>query len=296
MVILDGKTTSQHLLQGLKALVIANNESGKRAPHLCAILVGGNGASETYVASKIKHCAELGFQSSLLRFEETITEAELLAEIEKVNQNKAIDGLIVQVPLPKHINPETVVSTIDPAKDVDGFHPYNVGRLAKGLPTFISATPYGVIKMLEVYGVETSGKHAVIIGRSQIVGLPMALLLQRNGNPGNCTVTICHSKTKNLKEMCLQADILVAALGIPEFVKADMVKDGAVVIDVGITRVEDTSKKSGFAIKGDVDFAEVSAKSSFITPVPGGVGLMTIYGLLENTWNAYLGTYYPKNS
>jgi len=294
MTLLDGKTTSQALLTDLTAKVASHVAMGHRAPHLCAILVGHSGASETYVASKIKHCAELGFGSSLLRYEETITEQELLAHIAEINANPEIDGLIVQLPLPKHINPDAVVAAIAPEKDVDGFHPINVGRLAKGLPTFISATPYGVIKMLEYYNIPTEGKHAVIIGRSQIVGLPMALLLQRNGYPGNCTVTICHSKTQNLKELTLQADIIVAALGIPEFLKADMVKEGAVIIDVGITRVADATKKSGFAIKGDVAFEEVAAKASYITPVPGGVGLMTIFGLLENTWHAYLGTYYPK--
>ena len=248
-----------------------------------AILVGNNGASETYVASKVKSCEEVGFKSSLLRFEETISEQELINAIEKLNNDEDVDGILVQLPLPKQINEETIISIIHPDKDVDGFHPVSIGKMVQGLPTFIPATPYGILLMLEHYKIETAGKHAVVIGRSNIVGRPISILLSRNSYPGNCTVTVCHSKTSNLREICLQADIIVAALGIPEFLKADMVKENAVVVDVGITRVADASKKSGFAIKGDVDFAGVAPKCSYITPVPGGVGLMTIAALLMNT-------------
>jgi len=294
MILLDGKKTSAKLLEEIKSSVVDMVANGQRAPHLAAILVGTDGASETYVASKVKHCHELGFGSSLFRYPSEITEAELLAAVEVINNNPEIDGLIVQSPLPKHISFDKVVETIKPSKDVDGFHPINVGKMSKGLPAFISATPLGIIRMLEQYGIETSGKHCVVIGRSQIVGLPMSILMQRNAYPGNCTVTLCHSKTQDLSSYTLQADIIIAAIGIPQFLKADMVKPGAVVIDVGITRVPDVSKKSGFSIKGDVDFDAVSEKASFITPVPGGVGLMTICGLLENTLHAAKGTYYQK--
>jgi len=294
MILLDGKKTSAKLLEEIKSSVVDMVANGQRAPHLAAILVGTDGASETYVASKVKHCHELGFASSLFRYPSEITEAELLAAVEVINYNPEIDGLIVQSPLPKHISFDKVVETIKPSKDVDGFHPINVGKMSKGLPAFISATPLGIIRMLEQYGIETSGKHCVVIGRSQIVGLPMSILMQRNAYPGNCTVTLCHSKTQDLSSYTLQADIIIAAIGIPQFLKADMVKPGAVVIDVGITRVPDASKKSGFSIKGDVDFEAVSEKASFITPVPGGVGLMTICGLLENTLHAAKGTYYQK--
>jgi methylenetetrahydrofolate dehydrogenase (NADP+)/methenyltetrahydrofolate cyclohydrolase len=294
MILLDGKKTSAKLLEEIKSSVVDMVANGQRAPHLAAILVGTDGASETYVASKVRHCHELGFGSSLFRYPSEITEAELLAAVEVINNNPEIDGLIVQSPLPKHISFDKVVETIKPSKDVDGFHPINVGKMSKGLPAFISATPLGIIRMLEQYGIETSGKHCVVIGRSQIVGLPMSILMQRNAYPGNCTVTLCHSKTQDLASYTLQADIIIAAIGIPQFLKADMVKPGAVVIDVGITRVPDASKKSGFSIKGDVDFEAVSEKASFITPVPGGVGLMTICGLLENTLHAAKGTYYQK--
>jgi methylenetetrahydrofolate dehydrogenase (NADP+)/methenyltetrahydrofolate cyclohydrolase len=294
MILLDGKKTSAKLLEELKTSVAEMLANGQRAPHLAAILVGTDGASETYVASKVRHCEELGFSSSLFRFPETVSEAELLAKVEEVNNNPAIDGLIVQAPLPKHISFDKVVETIHPSKDVDGFHPINVGKMSKGLPAFISATPLGILRILEQYGIETSGKHCVVIGRSQIVGLPMSILMQRNSYPGNCTVTICHSKTQDLAHHTLQADIIIAAIGIPQFLKANMVKEGAVIIDVGITRVADATKKSGFAIKGDVDFDAVSEKASYITPVPGGVGLMTICGLLENTLHAAKGTYYQK--
>lgn len=286
MQILDGKVVSQAVKDSLKTKTDILKAQGKRLPHLAAILVGNNGASETYVASKVKTCEEIGFKSTLLRLEETISETELFAAIEKLNNDADVDGILVQLPLPKHINEEKIISLIHPDKDVDGFHPVSVGKLVQGLPTFIPATPYGIMLMLEHYKIETSGKHAVVIGRSNIVGRPMSILLSQNTYPGNCTVTVCHSRTNNLKEICLQADIIVAALGKPGFLKADMVKEGAVIIDVGITRVPDATKKSGFAIKGDVDFNEVAPKSSYITPVPGGVGLMTIGALMMNTYNA----------
>lgn len=287
MQILDGKLTAQAIKDSIKDKVAALVANGKRTPHLAAILVGNNGASETYVASKVKTCAEIGFESTLKRFPETITEKELLDAISDLNNDTAIDGILVQLPLPKHISEEKVIEAINPDKDVDGFHPVTVGRMVAGLTSFIPATPYGILLMLEHYKIETKGLHAVVIGRSNIVGKPMSILLSRNTYPGNCTVTTCHSATKNLKDICLQADIIVAALGRPEFVKAEMVKEGAIVIDVGITRVPDASKKSGFAIKGDVAFNEVAPKCSYITPVPGGVGLMTIAGLMMNTYNAY---------
>lgn len=286
MQILDGKVVSQAVKDALKAKTAERSAAGKKTPHLAAVLVGSNGASETYVASKVKNCAEIGFGSSLIRLEESATEAELTAVIEKLNADNTIDGILVQLPLPKHINEEKIINLIHPAKDVDGFHPMSIGRMVLGQPTFIPATPYGILLLLEHYNIPTKGKHAVIIGRSNIVGRPMSVLLGRNAYPGNCTVTVCHSHTANLAELCRQADIVVAALGKPGFLTADMVKPGAVVIDVGITRVADDSKKSGFAIKGDVDFDSVAPISSFITPVPGGVGLMTIAALLMNTLNA----------
>ncbi|MBI2729498.1 MAG: bifunctional 5,10-methylene-tetrahydrofolate dehydrogenase/5,10-methylene-tetrahydrofolate cyclohydrolase [Sphingobacteriales bacterium] len=288
MQILDGKITSQAIKDSIKEKVAVLTAAGKRTPHLAAILVGNSGASETYVASKVKTCAEIGFDSTLKRFNDAISEIELLNTIHDLNTDDSIDGILVQLPLPKHIAEDKVIEAIIPDKDVDGFHPVSLGRMVAGLPSFIPATPYGILLMLEHYKIETKGLHAVVIGRSNIVGKPMSILLSRNTYPGNCTVTTCHSATKNLKEICLQADIIVAALGRPEFVKADMVKEGAIVIDVGITRVPDAMKKSGFAIKGDVDFAEVSPKCSYITPVPGGVGLMTIAGLMMNTYNAYM--------
>lgn len=261
-------------------------KAGKKTPHLAAVLVGNNGASETYVASKVKNCEEVGFKSSLIRFEESVSESELIRAIQKLNNDDDVDGILIQLPLPKQINEETILNIIHPDKDVDGFHPVSIGKMVQGLPTFIPATPYGILLMLEHYKIETAGKHAVVIGRSNIVGRPMSILLSRNAYPGNCTVTVCHSRTKNLKKICLQADIIIAALGIPEFLKADMVKDNAVVIDVGITRMPDANKKSGFTLKGDVDFANVAPKCSYITPVPGGVGLMTIAALLMNTFTA----------
>lgn len=288
MLILDGKLASAAVKENLKTKTTELREKGLPAPHLAAILVGNNGASETYVASKVKNCEETGFESTLIRLPEDTTESVLLETIQSLNQNPDIDGILVQLPLPKHISEEKVIETIDPRKDVDGFHPSNIGRLVQGLPTFIPATPYGILLMLEHFNIPTKGKHAVVIGRSNIVGRPMSILLSSNIPQGNCTVTLCHSHTPNLKEICQQADILVAALGKPEFVTPDMVKPGAVIIDVGITRVTDATAKKGFRIKGDVHYESVSAVASAITPVPGGVGLMTIAGLLKNTLQAYL--------
>ncbi len=286
MEILDGKLVSQSVKNELKVSVAQLVASGGKKPHLAAILVGTNGASETYVASKVKSCEEVGFTSTLIRLEETVSETELLNGIEELNSDHDIDGILVQLPLPKHISEQKVIETVSPEKDVDGFHPESVGRMVQGLPAYFPATPYGILLLLEYYKIETKGKHAVVIGRSNIVGRPISILLNRNAYPGNCTVTVCHSHTQNLKDICLQGDIIVAALGRPEFLKADMVKKGAVVIDVGITRVKDDSKKSGFSIKGDVDFVPVSAVANYITPVPGGVGPMTIAALLMNTFKA----------
>lgn len=283
MTIIDGKLISAQLKQELKAEVDKQIANGGKIPHLAAILVGDNGASETYVASKIRSCEEIGFKSSLVRRNSDISEEDLLKIIKDLNEDEDVDGFIVQLPLPEQINVDKVIEAINPKKDVDGFHPINIGRMAKGLPAYISATPFGVLELLKRYQIETAGKHCVVVGRSQIVGLPMSILMQRNTYPGNCTVSLVHSRTKNLKEITLQADILIAALGKPEFITADMVKEGAVVIDVGLTRVIDTSKKSGFALKGDVKYDEVAPKSSFITPVPGGVGLMTVAALMYNT-------------
>ena len=286
MILLDGLATSQQIKQEIALEVQHLKAQGHRPPHLAAVLVGENGASLTYVNAKVKACEEVGFQSSLVRRSADITEADLLELVKQLNSNPDIDGYIIQLPLPSHINEHNVLLAIDPIKDVDGFHPENVGRMALGLPCYLPATPAGIIELLKRYNVPTVGMHCVVIGRSHIVGLPMSILLQRNGYPGNCTVTITHSKTTNLNELCQQADIIVAALGKPEFLKADMVKQGAVVIDVGITRIADPSKKSGFRLAGDVDFAGVSGKCSFITPVPGGVGPMTIVSLLTNTLEA----------
>ncbi len=288
MELLNGKQSADKTKEELKHKTDTLRLKDLRSPHLAAILIGNNGASETYVASKIKSCAEIGFQSSLIRFDDTITEKELLEKIEELNQEPTVDGILVQLPLPKHIHEQQVINAISPEKDVDGFHPANIGKLVQGTPTFIPATPYGIIIMLQHYNIQTKGKHAVVIGRSNIVGRPVSILLSSNKPYGNATVTLCHSHTHNLKELSLQADILIAALGKPGFVTADMVKEGAVVIDVGITRIEDASAKKGFRIKGDVNFDEVAPKTSYITPVPGGVGLMTIAALLTNTMNAYL--------
>ncbi len=286
MQILDGKKASQAIKDELKIDVAQLAAEGKKIPHLAAILVGNNGASETYVAAKVKSCEEVGFKSTLIRFEEDVTEMKLLDNIQELNTDPDVDGILVQLPLPKHISEEQVISTIDPDKDVDGFHPVSVGRMVQGLPTFIPATPHGIMLLLEHYKIDTAGKHAVVIGRSNIVGRPMSILLSSNTKPGNCTVTICHSKTDNIKEYCLDADIIVAALGRPEFVTADMVKEGAVVIDVGITRVKDETRKTGFRLKGDVAFDSVAPKCSWITPVPGGVGPMTIAALMKNTYRS----------
>lgn len=282
MQVLKGNEVSKKLREDIKQEVATLKAAGKKTPHLAAILVGNDGASMTYVGAKEKDCMEVGFDSTVLRFDASITEEALLAEVEKINNNPDIDGLIVQLPLPKHINEKKVTETIDYRKDVDGFHPMNVGLMFKGLPCFLPATPYGIVKLIEHYGIETNGKHCVVIGRSDIVGKPMsALMLQKN-----CTVTVCHSRTVNIEEHIKRADIVIAAVGIPEYVKAYMIKDSAVVIDVGITRVEDASTKSGYRLKGDVAYEECAAKASYITPVPGGVGPMTRVGLLLNTLNA----------
>ncbi len=288
MQLLDGKLASQAIKDDLKIKVEDLKKLGNKIPHLAAILVGNNGASETYVASKVKSCEEIGFKSTLLHLADSVSEAELLEVIHKLNYDNDVDGILVQLPLPKHISEEKIINLINPAKDVDGFHPVNVGKMVQGLETFISATPYGILLLLQHYKIETKGKHAVIIGRSNIVGRPISILLSRNDDTGNCTVTLCHSHTKNVKEICLQADIIITALGVPGFLKAEMVKQDAVVIDVGITRVADASKKSGYTLKGDVDFENVAAKCSYITPVPGGVGPMTIAALLMNTYKACL--------
>jgi methylenetetrahydrofolate dehydrogenase (NADP+)/methenyltetrahydrofolate cyclohydrolase len=283
MILLDGKKTASDIKEEI-ALEVSNlKNKGEKTPHLAAIIVGNNGPSITYVNAKVKACERVGFKSTLIRLSEEITEKELLNEIAILNTDLHIDGFIVQLPLPKHIDEQKVLMAVNPDKDVDGFHPTNVGKMALNLPTFISATPFGILELLDRYHIETSGKHAVIIGRSHIVGAPMSILLSQKRKVGNATVTMCHSRTKNLKEITLQADIIVAAIGIPEFLKADMVKDNVTIIDVGITRLADTSKKSGFRLVGDVDFKEVSKKSEFITPVPGGVGPMTIAMLLKNT-------------
>lgn len=286
MQLLNGKETAQAIKDSLKIEVAQLATHGAPVPHLAAVLVGSNGASETYVASKVKSCQEVGFKSTLIRLEEETTELKLLEIIRELNADPEVDGILVQLPLPAHISAEEVINTIDPSKDVDGFHPISVGRMVLGQPTFVPATPYGIMLMLEHHKIDTKSKHALVIGRSNIVGRPMSVLLSSAGNPGNCTVTICHSSTKNLEEYCRSADILVAALGRPGFVKADMVKEGAVVIDVGITRVADATKKSGYRISGDVDFDAVAPKCSYITPVPGGVGPMTIAALLKNTYKA----------
>ena len=280
---IDGKQTSSDIRIEIAEKVKSIKEKGGKIPHLAAILVGNDGASETYVRYKVKDCEQVGFKSTLKRFDDSVTEEELLNEVEAINNDPDIDGLIVQLPIPDHISVQKVTDRIKPEKDVDGFHPVNVGRMAKSLPSYISATPYGIMQLIERYKIETSGKHCVVIGRSDIVGTPMSILLSRKAYPGNCTVTICHSRTKDIKAMTLQADIIIAALGSPGFLTGDMVKEGAVVIDVGITRVEDPSKKSGFALKGDVKFDEVEPKCSYITPVPGGVGPMTRASLLMNT-------------
>ena len=288
MTILDGKKTSNDIKGEIALSVKEIVSSGSRPPHLAAVIVGEDGASLTYVGSKVRACKRVGFDSTLIKLSENISEQELLLKVKELNENDAIDGYIVQLPLPKHIDSQKILMAVDPDKDVDGFHPTNFGKMALNLPTFISATPYGIMELLDRYNVETSGKHTVVIGRSDIVGRPISILMSRKSNPGNSTVTLAHSRTKNIKELTLQADIIISALGVPNFVKADMVKEGTVIIDVGITRVTDDSKK-GYKIVGDVDYENVSKKSSFITPVPGGVGPMTIAMLLKNTLLAYKG-------
>ena len=283
MQLIDGKAVSAQIKKEIAAEVEEMKKAGMRAPKLVAVLVGHDGGSETYVAAKHKTCTEVGFDSDVIRFESDITEEELLACVDRLNKDDSVDGFIVQLPLPKHINEQKIIEAIDYRKDVDGFHPINVGRMSIGLPCFVSATPAGIVELLKRYNIETKGKHCVVLGRSNIVGKPVAGLMVQKGYPGDCTVTICHSRSENLKEMCLQADIIIAALGVPGFLKGDMVKDGVVIVDVGTTRVPSSETKSGFRLKGDVEFAEVSQKASFITPVPGGVGPMTIISLMKNT-------------
>jgi methylenetetrahydrofolate dehydrogenase (NADP+)/methenyltetrahydrofolate cyclohydrolase len=283
MQLIDGKAIADQVKQEIAQEVAEIKSRGGKTPHLAVIIVGHDGGSETYVAHKVKSCEQAGIKSTKISFEDDITEDELLAQIEMLNNDADVDGFIVQLPLPKHISEQKVIEAIDYRKDVDGFHPVNVGRTSIGLPSFVSATPAGILELLKRYKIETSGKHCVVIGRSNIVGKPVAMLMMQKGYPGDSTVTVCHSRTKNIREICLQADIIIAAIGSPNFVKADMVKEGAVVIDVGTTRVPSTETKSGFKLTGDVDFAEVAPKCSFITPVPGGVGPMTICSLLKNT-------------
>jgi methylenetetrahydrofolate dehydrogenase (NADP+)/methenyltetrahydrofolate cyclohydrolase len=289
MQLIDGKKVSLEIQDEIAAEVSKMVAAGKKRPHLAAVLVGNDGGSETYVASKIKTCEKVGFKSSLIRHDNSVDEATLLETVKKLNNDKDIDGFIVQLPLPKHIDEHKIIQAIDPSKDVDGFHPVNVGRMVLNLPCYVSATPYGIVQLLEKYRIETSGKNCVVIGRSHIVGSPMSILLAKNTQFGNCTVTLCHSKTKDLKSHTTKADIIVCALGSPDFLKADMVKEGAVVIDVGTTRVPSPETKSGFKLKGDVKFDEVAPKCSYITPVPGGVGPMTIASLLSNTLLAASG-------
>lgn len=289
--LLDGKKISGEIKQEIAAVVNELLEKGGRRPHLAGVLVGHDGGSETYMASKVKACEEVGFTSSLIRYEDDVTEEELLACVHRLNQDPTVDGFIVQLPLPKHIDEQKIIEAVDPRKDVDGFHPINVGRLSIGLPAFVSATPKGIVELLRRYNIPTRGKHCVVLGRSNIVGKPISQLLLQKGEPGDCTITICHSRTPNIKEVCLTADIIIAALGQPEFLTADMVKPGAVVVDVGTTLVPDSTRKSGFRLTGDVKFDEVAPKCSYITPVPGGVGPMTIVSLMSNTLLASKGLY-----
>ncbi len=282
-MLIDGKAIAAQIKLEIAEEVKQIKAAGRKTPHLAAVLVGHDGGSETYVASKVRTCEEVGFRSSLIRYEDNVTEEELLKKVVELNNDPDVDGFIVQLPLPKHISEQKVIETIDYRKDVDGFHPINVGRMSIGLPCFVCATPAGILELLKRYNIETSGKHCVILGRSNIVGKPMASLMMQKAYPGDCTVTVCHSRTKNIKEICLQGDIIIAALGSPEFLKADMVKEGAVVVDVGTTRVPSDKTKSGFKLTGDVKFDEVASKCSYITPVPGGVGPMTIMSLMKNT-------------
>ena len=286
MKLLDGSLVAAHYKEKIKEEVKSLISQGSKKPHLAAILVGNNPASEAYVGAKVRTCEEIGFTSTLLRLDAQIDEASLLKEIAALNENKDVDGILVQLPLPKHIREASIINAIDPSKDVDGFHPVSIGKLVLGQDTFLPATPYGILLMLSYYGIDLSGKHCVVVGRSNIVGTPMSILLSRNNAYGNATVTLTHSKTKDLKAHCLQADVIIAAIGIPFFLKADMVKEGAIVIDVGINRIEDASKKSGSRLVGDVDFDAVAPQCSYITPVPKGVGPMTICGLMQNTLNA----------
>ena len=283
MTLIDGKAISAQIKQEIAEEVAQIVANGGKRPHLAAILVGHDGGSETYVANKVKACEVCGFKSTLIRYEDDVTEEELLAKVRELNADDDVDGFIVQLPLPKHISEQKIIEAIDYRKDVDGFHPINVGRMSIGLPCFVSATPAGILELLKRNNIETQGKHCVVLGRSNIVGKPMATLMMQKAYPGDCTVTVCHSRSKNLKEMCRQADIIIAALGVPGFVTADMVKDGAVIVDVGTTRVPDATRKSGFRLSGDVKFDEVAPKCSYITPVPGGVGPMTIISLMRNT-------------
>lgn len=293
--IIDGKQIASEIKKELAQEVIALLDEGKRPPHLVAVIVGEDGASQSYVASKEKQSKEVGFMSSVYRFPETLTEEELLNTVDFLNNDNEVDGFIVQLPLPKHINEQKVIERINYKKDVDGFHPMNCGRLMNNMPSFLPATPFGVMTMLERAKVDTVGKHCVVVGRSNIVGTPMSVLMSRNHSNANCTVTLCHSKTNNLKEICLSADILIVAIGKPEFITKEMVKDGAVVIDVGIHRIEDSTKEKGYRIVGDVKFNEVAPKCSQITPVPGGVGMLTVVSLLQNTLKAYKHEIYPED-
>ena len=292
MELIDGKKISAEIKEEIAQEVEKIKQTGGKIPHLAAVLVGHDGGSETYVAHKVKACDYVGFESSLIRYEDDVTEEELLAKVDELNIDDQIDGFLVQLPLPKHISEEKIIEAINPNKDVDGFHPVNVGRMSIGLPSFVSATPAGILQLLKRYNIDISGKHCVVLGRSNIVGRPVSILLSQKADVGNATVTVCHSRTPNIKELCLQADIIIAALGVPEFLKGDMVKEGAVVIDVGTTRVKSDKTKSGWKLKGDVKFDEVAEKCSYITPVPGGVGPMTIVSLLKNTLIAAKGEVY----
>lgn len=294
MTLIDGKKVADDIKREIADEVEAMVAAGKRRPHLAGILVGHDGGSETYMASKVKACGQCGFTSSLIRYDEDVTEQELLDAIARLNADDEVDGFIVQLPLPRHISEQRVIEAIDYRKDVDGFHPVNVGRMSIGLPSFVPATPAGIMQLLGRYGIETRGKHCVVLGRSNIVGKPVALLMMQKSNPGNATVTVCHSATPDIKDICRRADIIIAALGQPGFVTADMVKPGAVIVDVGTTRVPDASRKSGFRLCGDVDFDNVAALCSYITPVPGGVGPMTICSLMRNTLLAASGAIYPR--
>ena len=295
MKLLDGKALSKTIKDEITIEVEAHIKAGNKRPHLAAILVGSDGASETYVASKVRSCEKVGFDSTLIKKHASTSQDELIKEIHDLNNDDEIDGFIVQLPLPDHIDEQKIIQEIAKEKDVDGFHPSNVGRMVQGLDTYLPATPFGILQMLERYNIETEGKECVILGRSNIVGTPMSILLAQKNNPGNCTVTVCHSRTKDIASVTKKADILIAAIGIPEFVTGEMVKDGVVVIDVGITRVKDESKKRGYSLKGDVTFDEVAPKSSYITPVPGGVGPMTVTSLLLNTLKANKGIVYAKD-